>query len=433
MGLRLAGLGGGAVDSARLERIKAEAKRGGRGGGAADLLRGGHARAGAPGAERRHRPREAPGARRSCQEPMRWIWRGFCAGLPAEGAHGRRGGRARAATWRFAGRSARRTTIDEVLPAGGPRAERAGARGGAGVRAAAARARPAAGAARAAGQPPELLGPRGLPALRLPLLPRAGARARAAWTPPLRSRRAGRRPRGSSALLRGTVVHGLLERLDFAQPGSCRATRTWPPPSSCTAGGAARRRRGRPRHGRAASPARRCASASRPRGACAPSCRSPSRSTPPAGGRSLLDQRRGGRARRRGRADAGRRLQERRRSASATRRSSSPRESYSTQRLVYALAALRPGAERVEVVHCFLERPDEPAVGAVRGGRRGARSSASCSSWRRASSRAASSPPPSRISRYVRTAPAGRRCAVAIAPRSRRLQAHRRLSVGTPS
>ena len=33
-------------------------------------------------------------------------------------------------------------------------------------------------------------------------------------------------------------------------------------------------------------------------------------------------------------------------------------ELYSTQRLVYALAVLRSGAERVEVVHCFLERPD---------------------------------------------------------------------------
>jgi hypothetical protein len=35
---------------------------------------------------------------------------------------------------------------------------------------------------------------------------------------------------------------------------------------------------------------------------------------------------------------------------------------YATQRLIYALAALRAGAEVVEVVHCFLERPDEPAV-----------------------------------------------------------------------
>jgi len=34
---------------------------------------------------------------------------------------------------------------------------------------------------------------------------------------------------------------------------------------------------------------------------------------------------------------------------------------YGTQRVVYALAALREGAARVEVVHVFLERPDEPA------------------------------------------------------------------------
>jgi ATP-dependent helicase/nuclease subunit A len=33
---------------------------------------------------------------------------------------------------------------------------------------------------------------------------------------------------------------------------------------------------------------------------------------------------------------------------------------YGVQRLVYALAALRGGAEEVEVVHCFLERPEAP-------------------------------------------------------------------------
>jgi ATP-dependent helicase/nuclease subunit A len=38
------------------------------------------------------------------------------------------------------------------------------------------------------------------------------------------------------------------------------------------------------------------------------------------------------------------------------------RSDYSTQRIIYALAALRAGAEVVEVAHCFLERPDEPAV-----------------------------------------------------------------------
>jgi ATP-dependent exoDNAse (exonuclease V) beta subunit len=36
--------------------------------------------------------------------------------------------------------------------------------------------------------------------------------------------------------------------------------------------------------------------------------------------------------------------------------------SYETQRLVYALAALRGGAERVEVAYCFLERPEEPVA-----------------------------------------------------------------------
>jgi hypothetical protein len=35
---------------------------------------------------------------------------------------------------------------------------------------------------------------------------------------------------------------------------------------------------------------------------------------------------------------------------------------YATQRLVYALAALRGGAPRVEVAHCVLERPDEPVM-----------------------------------------------------------------------
>jgi ATP-dependent helicase/nuclease subunit A len=38
------------------------------------------------------------------------------------------------------------------------------------------------------------------------------------------------------------------------------------------------------------------------------------------------------------------------------------RDAYSTQRLIYALAALRAGAEAVEVAHCFLERPEEPAM-----------------------------------------------------------------------
>jgi ATP-dependent exoDNAse (exonuclease V) beta subunit len=35
---------------------------------------------------------------------------------------------------------------------------------------------------------------------------------------------------------------------------------------------------------------------------------------------------------------------------------------YGTQRLVYALAALRGGASRVDVAHCFLERPEAPVI-----------------------------------------------------------------------
>jgi hypothetical protein len=37
-------------------------------------------------------------------------------------------------------------------------------------------------------------------------------------------------------------------------------------------------------------------------------------------------------------------------------------ERYATQRLVYALAALRSGADRVEVDYCFLEAPDRPVA-----------------------------------------------------------------------
>jgi hypothetical protein len=35
---------------------------------------------------------------------------------------------------------------------------------------------------------------------------------------------------------------------------------------------------------------------------------------------------------------------------------------YATQRLVYALAALRAGADAVDVAYCFLKRPDEPVI-----------------------------------------------------------------------
>ena len=35
---------------------------------------------------------------------------------------------------------------------------------------------------------------------------------------------------------------------------------------------------------------------------------------------------------------------------------------YEIQRLIYAIAALRAGADEVEIAHCFLERPDTPVI-----------------------------------------------------------------------
>ena len=80
VGLRLANLGGGAVDSARLGRHQGRGQARRRGGGAPHLLRGGHARAGAPGPQRRHRPRQAPGP---CGAPA-----SRCAGSGAASARG---------------------------------------------------------------------------------------------------------------------------------------------------------------------------------------------------------------------------------------------------------------------------------------------------------------------------------------------------------
>ena len=86
-------------------------------------------------------------------------------------------------------------------------------------------------------------------------------------------------------------------------------------------------------------------------------------------------------------------------------------EGYSTQRIVYALAALRAGAERVEVAHCFLERPDEPALAVYAAADADAPRSASSSSWRAGWSRGASSRRTSRMPGCARTARAGPRSA----------------------
>ena len=102
-GMRLAGIGGGAVNSRQLDQIKAEQKTESE----AEERRVFYVAmtraerhlilSGATDLEKR------PEADELC-EPMRWIWRGVCAGLPEEGAEGvhvdRREGRDVRVAWR---------------------------------------------------------------------------------------------------------------------------------------------------------------------------------------------------------------------------------------------------------------------------------------------------------------------------------------------
>ena len=428
VGLRLANLGGGAVDSTKLAEIKAQAKRAAEEeerrifyvaatraqehlvlSGATDLGKrpdaGGAVRADALGLARLLRR----AARRGSNRDRAWT-------------------RTRAATWRPLDAAARPATVDEVLPAGRPRARRAGGgRGRAVLRAAAARARPAAGAARAGGEPAELLGPRGLPPLRLPLLPRAQRSA---------CRRVDAPPGGEAepAPVRARAAAARHGRARAARAARLRArpvvsaTRRSPRPSSCTAW---RRSPGDVADMRAmvervaGSELRERIAAAEPRAhraAVRLHARAARRGRP-----QPADQRRGGRARGRGRADAGRRLEERPARRARDPRSSS-RAGYSTQRLDLrargaARRAPRSWRSRTASSSGPTSRPWRSTRRPTPSG-----SSASCSSWRRAWSRAASSPPPSRISRSVRTVRAARRCVCTNAELTLT-----RLSVGTPS
>jgi ATP-dependent helicase/nuclease subunit A len=356
VGLRLAGLGGGAVDSARLERIKAE----GRVAAEEEERRIFYVAAtraqehlvlsGATDLAKRPEPADL-------QEPMRWIWRGFCAGLPSDGARGvhvdRREDREVAVRWTLCTPA----TIDEVLPAE-DRAPRA----------------PEAEEAPGYEQPLLELGmlpaPRALPVSRLSYsgleaYRRCGYRfylQRALGLapvepPPAPAPGEPAAESGMSARLRGTVVHGLLERLDFGRPLV---------PSEADVAAAIET------HGVDALPAdvadvrdlvgRLARSELRERIAGAERVRTelPFAFTLGVGTRSLLVN---------GVVDL--HADEGARTLVVDWKSDAlgdldPEtliaQSYSTQRLVYALAAIRAGAERVEVVHCFLERPDEPAV-----------------------------------------------------------------------
>jgi ATP-dependent helicase/nuclease subunit A len=355
VGLRLASLGGGAVDSAKLTEIKAAGKR------AAEeeerrIFYVAVTRAqehlvlsGATDLAKRPDPAEL-------SEPMRWIWRGFCAGLPAEGATGvaldSYEGREVAVRWT----RCTPETVDEVLPA----ADRAPA--------------PVAVEAQPAYEQPLL-------ELGLPPAPRALAVSRLSFSGLEAYRRCGYRfflektlrlapvdrpfvadaePGGLDPLLRGSVVHELLERLDFANP-------RLPSDPDIEAAIAAHGVDARPEdasdirgllEGVAGSALReRIASAARVRTELPFAFTV----TPPgSGGRSLLIN---------GVVDV---LADEGAKTLVIDWKSNPlgeldpeaivHAEYATQRLIYALAALRAGAEVVEVAHCFLERPDEPAV-----------------------------------------------------------------------
>jgi ATP-dependent helicase/nuclease subunit A len=287
------------------------------------------------------------------QEPMRWIWRGFCAGLPSDEARGihldSREGREVAVRFTLCSPS----TVDEVLPA----ADRAPSA-------------PEVEQAPGYDQPLLELGmlpaPRALPVSRLSYsgleaYRRCGYRfylQRGLGLAPVAAPPAGPAAEpGISALLRGTVVHGLLERLDFARP-------LLPGEEEVAAA--------IERHGIEALPTdvadiramveRVAASQLRERIADAPRVRTelPFAFTLEVERRSLLVN---------GVVDVhadegGRTLVVDWKSDALGEREPEEltRADYSTQRIIYAVAALRAGAERVEVVHCYLERPDEPAV-----------------------------------------------------------------------
>jgi ATP-dependent helicase/nuclease subunit A len=358
VGLRLARLGGGAVDSERLERIKAEQRA-----AAEDEERRifyvACTRAqehlilsGATDLDKRGEPKEL------C-EPMRWIWRGFCPGLPREDATGEhvdtRQGREVRVRWTLATPQ----TLDDVLP----EPDRVPARSD------------AAPGPREGFEQPELeLGtapaPRALPVSRLSYsgledYRRCGYRfylERALRLAPVQ-RPSGHEPTpepGLPGLLRGTLVHALLEGLDFRRPRV---------PSEDEVANLIER------HGEPARPddvadirgmVERVASSNlRERIAFARRVRTelPFAFTlrpPGAGGRSLLVN---------GVVDV---IATEDRGTLVVDWKSDPledrepealvAEAYSTQRLIYALAGLRSGAERIEVAHCFLERPDEPAL-----------------------------------------------------------------------
>ena len=358
LGLRLASIGGGSVDSAKLERIKAEQKTAGEAEEkrifyvAATRAQQHLVLSGATDLEQLQEPDEL-------KEPMRWVLRGFSPSAAADppgptGVHvDERDGRPVRVRWH-------RLTpgnIDQLLP---PH-DRAPAR---------AEPAPAGGGV----QQPELglaalPAPRALPVSRLSYTGLEDYR-RCSYRFYLEKALGLRRvdppfaaeplpETGIGGLLRGSLVHELLERLDFRRP-------LLPKEADVTALGES--------HGVELTAeevadlremvGRFAGSELRERIARARRVRTElpfayTLEPPGAGGRSVLvngvvdvhaDE------------DGGGLLVVDYKSNPLEGRS--PEElttdHYSTQRIVYALAALRAGAPGVEVVHCYLEEPDRP-------------------------------------------------------------------------
>jgi ATP-dependent helicase/nuclease subunit A len=360
LGLRLASIGGGSVDSAQLERIKAEQKT-------ADeaeekrIFYVAVTRAqqhlvlsGAVDLEQMPEPDEL-------KEPMRWVLRGFCpsaatAGDPAGVHEDEREGRPV------------RVRYTRLVPAGADAvltaADRAPAR---------AEPEPAGGVRQPELGLAALPAPRALPVSRLSYTGLEDYRRcsyrfyleKALRLPPVDPPFAAEPlpQRGIGPLLRGTLVHQMLERLDFRRPRV-------PSEADVTALGEA--------HGVTLSAEeladlrdmveRFTGSALRERIARARRVRTElpfayTLEPPGAGGRSVLVN---------GVVDV--HAAEDGEGLLVVDYKSDPLDgrdpaeltasNYSTQRLVYALAGLRAGAARVEVAHCFLEQPDRPAAAA---------------------------------------------------------------------
>jgi ATP-dependent exoDNAse (exonuclease V) beta subunit len=358
LGLRLASLGGGNVDSAKLERIKAEQKTAGEAEEkrifyvAVTRAQQHLVLSGAVDLEALPEPDEL-------KEPMRWVLRAFCPSAmdspgPAGVHEDEREGRPVRVRW------SRLTpaTAAALLPD----ADRTPAR---------VEPEPAGGARQPELGLAALPAPRALPVSRLSYSGLEAYRRcsyrfyleKALGLPPVEPPFAAEPlpQTGVGGLLRGTLVHELLERLDFRRPLVPSEREVAALVESHGAGAAAdvvADLRDMVERFAASGLRERIARASRVRTELPFSF---TLEPPGAGGRTVLVN---------GVVDV--HAVENRDGLLVVDYKSDPlegrepaeltAEAYSTQRLVYALAGLRGGARCVEVVHCFLERPDRLAA-----------------------------------------------------------------------